>query len=79
LVVALVLVYLGEGLSVLAVLFSAHPTADTSNKTAKMGDNFVTLIAWTGVLIAASIIIPPLYPPLPWGFAPTVIPSYFHI
>ena len=43
--VAPVLVYLGEGFSVLAVLFSAHPTADTSNKTGKTGDNFVTLIA----------------------------------
>jgi hypothetical protein len=75
----MVLVYVGEALPVLAVLFSAHPAAKTSSEREKMGDNFMTLIAWTGVLITASIIIPPLYPPLPWGFAPTVIPSYFCI
>jgi hypothetical protein len=44
--VVVVLVYAGERLSLLADLFSAHPTANASGKSRKMDDNFVALIAW---------------------------------
>jgi len=44
-VAAAVLVNVGEGLSVLTVLFSAHPAAKPSSRTERIGDNLITLIA----------------------------------
>jgi hypothetical protein len=42
----MVVLYVGEVLPPLEVLFSAHPTADTSSKSEAMGNNFAVLIAW---------------------------------
>jgi hypothetical protein len=42
-----VLIYVGELLAPLEVLFSAHPKADTSSGNREtMGNNFAFLIAW---------------------------------
>ena len=40
-----VLVYAGEGFSVFAVLFSAHPNANARNKSEMMGADCLVLIA----------------------------------
>jgi len=67
-----VLMYVGELLAPLGVLFSAHPTADRSsgndNNSATMGDNFTVLIARRRVDCHVLINYPALLPASAIGF-----------
>src|SRR5262249_27975908 len=72
LVTAVVLMYAGEGCSVFAVLFSAHPAANARKTREMIGADFLVLIAWREWLpVTPQKSIRPLSLGLPWGFAPS--------